>query len=491
MSEFQAAICLCGTQDCRGSYLYHTQDDAYLKIIRRDHGLLERLAMVVECCESELRAADLALLDKHALRSSVNDGLPDWGKKFASLILTVIERESDRLMKDRQRKLGSSAPSEGDILTEEEITGIAATRVQSLVIALDKIKYICRATGDDSPPIHRLSDEELLVYLWNGPDSVAKKLLTELDAISSKPKGKSASKTKSNSKSKPKPKNGKKSAQTLEKLRKLCTSKLTSVIEARQALQQVACLVMLLAVGQKKAHLKAAQIVTAYSLTQAFYRVYEYPEFTSPPLEINQTHIGGITEALLNRFETAEPTILGGTMRISVKPSRSADPKSSSKDKQASPSPRGARSRSQSPRKRKQSQSHRRSVVAEKTYKSDELLRAMLNWIEPLSTNEVDFRKELYGAAWFPCVECSYKSKCKLAAVDHHEKLLEHLSEDPFVAFPADLKASFGELPETGVFGTPMLDQRRRRVHNAVQIFAAALKKHSELLQSRQVEATK
>lgn len=459
--------------------------------------------MIVESCESELRPCDVSLLDKHGLRSSVLDGLPEWGKKFAALILTVIERESERLTRDGKRKKNPTAKGVGEAISAEEVDGIAATRVQSLVIALDKIKYICRATGDSSPPIHRLSETEVLEYLWNGANSVAKQLWEKLEGLSSKPKKKAESKksksankaAKSQQRTTSKVKLSKKDSEMLNKLGKLCNSDVEHVVEARQRLRQMATLLLLISAGQKKAHVRAAEVLISYSTTQAFYRVYHYPEFTSPPLEINQTHIGGITEALLDKFDAPKPTELGGMMKISVKSRSGSVLKSPRKPVQVSRSPRrllNPRSPSKSPRKKKKPVQHpRRSVVARKAYHSEELLQAMLNWIEPLSTSKVNFRDELYGAAWFPCVEGAYSSKAKLSAAEHHSRLVSHLQDSPFTGFPHELKASFGPLPAVDVFGTPMLDQRRKRVHNAVQIFISALQKQNDLVITRSVEATK
>ena len=46
LDEFRAAVCLCGTASCRGSFLFHTGADSYVQLLDRHFTTLHRLAML-------------------------------------------------------------------------------------------------------------------------------------------------------------------------------------------------------------------------------------------------------------------------------------------------------------------------------------------------------------------------------------------------------------------------------------------------------------
>nr|GFC55281.1 histone-lysine N-methyltransferase ATXR3 [Tanacetum cinerariifolium] len=49
--EYEASVCLCGSQVCRGSFLNLTGEGAFQKILKEDHGILNRHQMMLEACE--------------------------------------------------------------------------------------------------------------------------------------------------------------------------------------------------------------------------------------------------------------------------------------------------------------------------------------------------------------------------------------------------------------------------------------------------------
>lgn len=58
--------------------------------------------------------------------------------------------------------------------------GVKSNRIQNLAITLDKIYYILKRQPGHvrtQPPLHVLSAEEVLTYLWVGKDSVMARVL--------------------------------------------------------------------------------------------------------------------------------------------------------------------------------------------------------------------------------------------------------------------------------------------------------------------------
>merc|ERR1712176_1503201 len=52
VDEFKAAICLCGSQSCRGSFLFTTGAESYMQIINRRHRIAHRVSMLFEASMS-------------------------------------------------------------------------------------------------------------------------------------------------------------------------------------------------------------------------------------------------------------------------------------------------------------------------------------------------------------------------------------------------------------------------------------------------------
>ena len=58
--------------------------------------------------------------------------------------------------------------------------GVKSNRIQNLAITLDKIYYILKRQPEHirtQPPLHVLSPEEVLKYLWVGKDSVVSRVV--------------------------------------------------------------------------------------------------------------------------------------------------------------------------------------------------------------------------------------------------------------------------------------------------------------------------
>lgn len=46
--EFKAAICLCGTRQCRGSYLYYAGSTAFTQVMVKRHNFLHRQMLLLQ-----------------------------------------------------------------------------------------------------------------------------------------------------------------------------------------------------------------------------------------------------------------------------------------------------------------------------------------------------------------------------------------------------------------------------------------------------------
>ena len=106
-NEFRAATCLCGSIQCRGSFLYYAGEGAFASIIKESHSPLHRSALVLRACaDPVLTEAERDCLNKHGAKSSALGGLPAWLKKWTALVLQFVDFERDALA---QKLLASSA----------------------------------------------------------------------------------------------------------------------------------------------------------------------------------------------------------------------------------------------------------------------------------------------------------------------------------------------------------------------------------------------
>eukprot|EP00736_Rhodelphis_marinus_P005597 Rmarinus@m.13935 len=98
--EIPKAICLCGTQKCRGSFFYYSEDEDYMSVLKQKHHVRERMKLLLQACESSvLSPEDSLVLEKHGCKRSMLEGLPVWVAKFVSGIVRFLEEEQQELPK--------------------------------------------------------------------------------------------------------------------------------------------------------------------------------------------------------------------------------------------------------------------------------------------------------------------------------------------------------------------------------------------------------
>ncbi|GFR46120.1 hypothetical protein Agub_g7609 [Astrephomene gubernaculifera] len=182
--EYREAICLCGSRNCRGSYLYYSGSTAFTQIMEQRHNFLHRQVMLLRASMEAVTEDDRVRLRKHSLGpTSLGDGTPgnnkapEWLVKWAALVLEYVElerRELPGVLLQLPPQLGKYTPESAEI----EAEAIAQNRVQQIVITLDKVKHVLRQPGQlQTPPMRKLTEPEELAHLWSGANSIAKRVL--------------------------------------------------------------------------------------------------------------------------------------------------------------------------------------------------------------------------------------------------------------------------------------------------------------------------
>ncbi|KAI3465654.1 hypothetical protein Pfo_022317 [Paulownia fortunei] len=282
--EYEASVCLCGNQVCRGSYLNLTGEGAFQKVLKEYHGILDRHRLMLEACELNLVSEeDYIDLGKAGLGSCLLGGLPDWLIAYSARLVRFINFERTRLPNEILRhNIAEKKKYFADICLEVEKSdaeiqaeGVYNQRLQNLALTIDKVKYVMRCVFGDPkrapPPLERLSPEAAVSYLWKGEGSFVEELIQCMaphmeDVILRDLKAKIRAHDPSGS-------------DNIEmKLRK-------SLLWLRDEVRNLPC-------TYKSRHDAAADLIHIYAYTKCFFRIREYKTVTSPPVYITPLDVG-------------------------------------------------------------------------------------------------------------------------------------------------------------------------------------------------------
>ncbi|CBI28983.3 unnamed protein product, partial [Vitis vinifera] len=282
--EYEASVCLCGSQVCRGSYLNLTGEGAFQKVLKECHGILDRYQMMFEACELNMVSEeDYIDLGRAGLGSCLLGGLPDWLIAYAARLVRFINFERTKLPEeilrhslDEKRKYFADISLEVEKSDAElQAEGVYNQRLQNLALTLDKVRYVMRCVFGDPkkapPPLERLSAEEVVSFLWNGEGSLVEELLQCMaphmeDGMLSELKPKIRAHDPSGS------------DDIHKELQK-------SLLWLRDEVRNLPC-------NYKCRHDAAADLIHIYAYTKCFFRVREYKSVTSPPVYISPLDLG-------------------------------------------------------------------------------------------------------------------------------------------------------------------------------------------------------
>ncbi|CAJ1956392.1 unnamed protein product [Sphenostylis stenocarpa] len=282
--EYEASVCLCGSQVCRGSYLNLTGEGAFQKVLKDSHGILDRHYLMLEACElNSVSEEDYTDLGRAGLGSCLLGGLPDWLVAYAARLVRFINFERTKLPEEiLKHNLEEKRKYFSDICLEVERSdaevqaeGVYNQRLQNLAVTLDKVRYVMRCIFGDPrkapPPLEKLSPEATVSFLWKGEGSFVEELLqciaphVEEDILNDL-KFKIHAHDPSNA------------VDIQKELRK-------SLLWLRDEVRNLPC-------TYKCRHDAAADLIHIYAYTKYFFRIQNYQTITSPPVYISPLDLG-------------------------------------------------------------------------------------------------------------------------------------------------------------------------------------------------------
>jgi len=150
--------------------------------------------MLLLACQQRdaLSAEDEAILNSYHMPSSgsVLGDAPVWLQTFAATVLRFVQSEKEQL-RSRLAAVARAKATEWRAedeaaeaaAAEAEAATIADTRVQSLAITVDKVKYLLRqqpVVGSAPPPLRRAEPEQVMSALWQRKDSQVRRLVAAM-----------------------------------------------------------------------------------------------------------------------------------------------------------------------------------------------------------------------------------------------------------------------------------------------------------------------
>ncbi|XP_058072960.1 histone-lysine N-methyltransferase ATXR3 isoform X2 [Magnolia sinica] len=282
--EYEASVCLCGSQVCRGSYLNLTGEGAFQKVLKECHGMLDRHQLMLEACEvNSVSEEDYIDLGRAGLGTCLLAGLPDWLIAYSARLVRFIDFERtklpDEILKhnlEEKTKYFSEISIEVEKSDAEiQAEGVYNQRLQNLALTLDKVRYVMRCVFGDPkkapPPLEKLSSEELVSLLWKGEGSLVEELVQcmaphmEADLLSEL-------------KAKIQAHDPSGSEDLQRELQK-------SLLWLRDEIRDLPC-------TTKCRHDAAADLIHMYAYTKCFFKVRNYKSITSPPVYISPLDLG-------------------------------------------------------------------------------------------------------------------------------------------------------------------------------------------------------
>mmetsp|Transcript_5904 Transcript_5904/g.9586 ORF Transcript_5904/g.9586 Transcript_5904/m.9586 type:complete len:150 (+) Transcript_5904:4029-4478(+) len=77
--EFEDAVCLCGTVNCKGKFLTLTNEKKQLAMLKQFHTFIDRNFVIYQAIKSpKLEEEDVITLKHNGLESLMNDEVPKW-----------------------------------------------------------------------------------------------------------------------------------------------------------------------------------------------------------------------------------------------------------------------------------------------------------------------------------------------------------------------------------------------------------------------------
>ena len=169
--EWRAAICLCGSPHCRGSFLHYATQDDLQQVLNQNCGPLWRYASLLKSCSLKpCSKQDMDALDRHGIRSvALSASSKPWMKKYSADILRFLEFERKALPCCLMRSVNGKKSAYTFSTADLDARSVMEQRLQSLVCCFSMIQRSIDQQpleNQEVPPLAVMKTSEVLDTIW-------------------------------------------------------------------------------------------------------------------------------------------------------------------------------------------------------------------------------------------------------------------------------------------------------------------------------------
>ena len=172
--EYQMAICLCSSYNCRGHYLILSNSMIFTEIINKFHTFLHRNAILLKASymgEEPLKNEELILLKKYSIGNSLLKNCPIWLQRWAALTIYFIDLEKQLLpimlykAEERERNLNEQSLLKKDKKKKKDLKNNNKNHIKEK--SKNKIKKIINGKKLDNNSIHKSRSYSIKIFTIN------------------------------------------------------------------------------------------------------------------------------------------------------------------------------------------------------------------------------------------------------------------------------------------------------------------------------------
>ena len=169
--EWRSAICLCGTHQCRGSFLHYATQDDLQQVLNQNCGPLWRFASLLKSCTPKpLSKSDEEVMDRHGLRATARSDLSKlWMKKYAADNLRFLEFERKALPCSLMRPVNGRTSGYTCAQADLDARSVMEQRLQSLVCCFSMLQRVVAQQPphlQDITPLSVVSASDATCAIW-------------------------------------------------------------------------------------------------------------------------------------------------------------------------------------------------------------------------------------------------------------------------------------------------------------------------------------
>jgi [histone H3]-lysine4 N-trimethyltransferase ATXR3 len=180
--EWRAAICLCGSLACRGSFLHFATQDDLQQVLLQKCPPATRVANLLRGCmtDTHISSADTETLKRHGMGEiALGRNSPNFMKRYAAEILKLLEFERRVLPMALLRSTDDTPSPYSFSSADMDARCVLEQRMQSLVCCYSMVSKFLSQQPEEmqfKKPLRMLTNQEVAVSVWKVMQSIPKLL---------------------------------------------------------------------------------------------------------------------------------------------------------------------------------------------------------------------------------------------------------------------------------------------------------------------------